>query len=719
MPQCAVATCRNSHRRTRGRRIRYHRFPQIPEVRARWVRACGRPPLSNGDVPFNIQTARICSLHFTNDSYEKDMEHLVLGLPVRSRLRRGAVPTIGVPVNVQPVTKMLVDDAKRSILKVTHGKYGKDGKDGKYGDEGIRSHDEGIRYYRKFNDEDGNVCQQLLSGEQQKMAGIDVLLALGLKPASSLNKMHAMDCATSSPSSGKAEKREDDSRNSPKVPQNRQNGAALPEETATPAVVKKENHSDEELTDRKKTRSKDRKRKSTEESFANGNPKRICFEQRERFIDSLVGCDRISPEELATRADELRSEVQALDELARAKEMEWNEILSMRKLKEEAYLRVERKRQVLGYLESNGQITETIPSASLSLAPDWEPPVHQDPQPPKDIPQDLGHPPVSKSPLEPQTIPQKSQSRQLTVSQVSNRLPQEKRSKRTQDVHQDSRQIGEGRQGPLLDVRSVIAEHRLRHPETVPRRGRRMRNSVNIGLGAGGGVVETVHDSRPSSTDSCKSGSNPDVNYKDIQIQFAKYARQEMTGTVKTPQNYPDVTLHPVASGPTPGANPGGQGSLLHGILTKSHSPRPTTFSPTLAKLLTAPERDRGQAQVAQMVQGFQGNTGVSISDLLNSSKARREITITPVGNTPLQSSHPNNIVHVEDVEEENSLIEERDSRRTSSRDNREDRDTPPRCQGCQERAAQFVCAGCGNQWYCSRECQVSAWDEHSEVCSG
>ncbi|XP_011308874.1 uncharacterized protein [Fopius arisanus] len=534
-----------------------------------------------------------------------------------------------------------------------------------------------------------------------------------------LNKMHAMDCATSSPSSGKAEKREDDSRNSPKVPQNRQNGAALPEETATPAVVKKENHSDEELTDRKKTRSKDRKRKSTEESFANGNPKRICFEQRERFIDSLVGCDRISPEELATRADELRSEVQALDELARAKEMEWNEILSMRKLKEEAYLRVERKRQVLGYLESNGQITETIPSASLSLAPDWEPPVHQDPQPPKDIPQDLGHPPVSKSPLEPQTIPQKSQSRQLTVSQVSNRLPQEKRSKRTQDVHQDSRQIGEGRQGPLLDVRSVIAEHRLRHPETVPRRGRRMRNSVNIGLGAGGGVVETVHDSRPSSTDSCKSGSNPDVNYKDIQIQFAKYARQEMTGTVKTPQNYPDVTLHPVASGPTPGANPGGQGSLLHGILTKSHSPRPTTFSPTLAKLLTAPERDRGQAQVAQMVQGFQGNTGVSISDLLNSSKARREITITPVGNTPLQSSHPNNIVHVEDVEEENSLIEERDSRRTSSRDNREDRDTPPRCQGCQERAAQFVCAGCGNQWYCSRECQVSAWDEHSEVCSG
>lgn len=122
MPQCAVATCRNSHRRTRGRRIRYHRFPQIPEVRSRWVCACGRVPLPNGDIPFNIQTARICSLHFTNESYEKDMEHLVLGLPVRSRLRRGAVPTIGVPVSVEPVTRMLVEDAKRSLLKVAHAK---------------------------------------------------------------------------------------------------------------------------------------------------------------------------------------------------------------------------------------------------------------------------------------------------------------------------------------------------------------------------------------------------------------------------------------------------------------------------------------------------------------------------------------------------------------------------------------------------------------------
>jgi hypothetical protein len=75
--------------------------------------------------------------------------------------------------------------------------------------------------------------------------------------------------------------------------------------------------------------------------------------------------------------------------------------------------------------------------------------------------------------------------------------------------------------------------------------------------------------------------------------------------------------------------------------------------------------------------------------------------------------------------------------------------DQVPECQGCHKKAAQFVCAGCGNQWYCSRECQVrgnfilppvndfilsiyltlfillfldvqvQAWEEHSEMCSG
>ncbi|XP_048507733.1 uncharacterized protein LOC105687709 isoform X2 [Athalia rosae] len=755
MPQCAVATCRNSHRRTRGRRIRYHRFPQLPEVRSRWVRACGRIPLSNGDAPFNIHTARICSLHFTNDSYEKDVEHLVLGLPARSRLRRGAVPTISVPVSVQPVTKMLVEDAKRSLLKVAHAKV--------------------IRHQKTvLEDRKTATLNAMTAITEQKMAGIDVLLALGLKPAPRLNKMHAMDTSAgakvmqsdkggkkmekvierqeATPAKGTKDQRrggtaETDSAqataprnhrdriNHHNHPNHRRNGGEPREknESSRAYDVKKEPSSDPETDpeperdsvpdlrkrasapDRPKnlkTERQSKKRRSTEEvQTSNGGSKRACLEQREEFISSLVGGEKVTTEELTVRAEQLRAELQALDQLARAKEKEWNEILSMRKLKEEAYLRIERRRQVVGFMEGNGQLNDasSLPSASLSLEQEWD------------------------------NAKEKSNSTEATLSDKSVTKPQviskqnENGQKESADgQNSENRQIGEGRQGPMVDVRTIIADYRLRHPEIVPRRTRRMRNSVNIGLGAGGAMVETGHvgaDSRPSSTDSCKSSSNPtdpsnSMSFKDVLVQFAKLSQQQGEA-IKTPQNYPDVTLHPVLPSPVAPQTTAIQqsGSLLHGILTKSQSPRPTTFSPTLARLLTAPERERcnpvatstpqQNTATQHLIQAYQGSNPVSISDLLSSSKARTEITITPVVNTPIVQSHSNSLIHVEDVDDDTTVIEER-SRSSNTRD-----ESPPRCQGCQERAAQFVCAGCGNQWYCSRECQVSAWDEHSEVCSG
>ncbi|PSN36249.1 hypothetical protein C0J52_21116 [Blattella germanica] len=94
MPQCAVATCRNNHRKTKGRRVRYHRFPAEDDVRSRWVSVCGR---GGG---FNTATARVCSLHFSPHSYERDVEHELLGLPPRSRLKRGAVPDRAVPISL-------------------------------------------------------------------------------------------------------------------------------------------------------------------------------------------------------------------------------------------------------------------------------------------------------------------------------------------------------------------------------------------------------------------------------------------------------------------------------------------------------------------------------------------------------------------------------------------------------------------------------------------
>lgn len=131
---------------------------------------------------------------------------------------------------------------------------------------------------------------------------------------------------------------------------------------------------------------------------------------------------------------------------------------------------------------------------------------------------------------------------------------------------------------------------------------------------------------------------------------------------------YPEVTLHPVMNSGSSNStatelnlsNGGGGGtsanqsqaanstsnSLLHGILTKSASrPNPattatsgpgfTSFSPTLARLLTAPERMNSaaaaaQQQAATVTSGALANLQASTG--LNLSKSNSEITITPVG---------------------------------------------------------------------------------------
>jgi hypothetical protein len=79
--------------------------------------------------------------------------------------------------------------------------------------------------------------------------------------------------------------------------------------------------------------------------------------------------------------------------------------------------------------------------------------------------------------------------------------------------------IGEGRQGPIVDVRSIIADYRSRHPEAVPRRGRRLKPGNTGGTSPapaelselGSLLSEALHrpptdNSRPSSADSSRSG---------------------------------------------------------------------------------------------------------------------------------------------------------------------------------------------------------------------
>lgn len=597
-----------------------------------------------------------------------------------------------------------------------------------------------------------------------------------------LNRMHAMEGATEG-RRRQVDTAEDDktakSSSSSEIPQSQQNGAALPEETAAAPTAtvsrvrtkRKTESPDTETPDTKnrqlladvsqkvaaasgsnvthhsKVASEsvdNKKRKSTNGQLSVNPRKKFCNEdEREEYISQIIGTDNETVDVLMEKADRLRADIVALENLAHVKEMEWNEILRKRKLKEEAYARLERKIQMTAFMENDAQLPDPLPLASSSLGPaEWD---NSD----NAISISGEKSFESKEDLTGEASDSMKREKDVKVSPQQRVVPSktngESNRKRNLASSPESRQIGEGRQGAIVDVRSIIADHRLKHPETVPRRGRRMRNSVNVGLGAGGAMVETGHntDSRPSSTESCKSNpsTNDSVNYKDILVQFARMSQQGEGTSAKVPQNYPDVTLHPVAVPSSASQNTASQptGSLLHGILTKAQSPRSTTFSPTLARLLTAPERERNPAAAAaaavasmsqqsatnqHLLQTYQGSNLVSINDILSSSKARTEITITPVVNSSAQS-HSNDLIQVEDVEEETTVIDDRKGSSSSGReskqiakDNPPSPSAPPKCQGCMIRPAQFVCAGCGNQWYCSRTCQLAAWATHSEYCS-
>ncbi|KAL0272170.1 UNVERIFIED_CONTAM: hypothetical protein PYX00_005250 [Menopon gallinae] len=109
MPQCAVITCGNNYRKASN--VRYHRFPSENYIREHWKKICGRK-----DPAYNCQSARVCSLHFSRDNYEKDLEHELLGLPPRTRLKRGAYPDVDVPVvlpNLKKIMKQITGIKKK------------------------------------------------------------------------------------------------------------------------------------------------------------------------------------------------------------------------------------------------------------------------------------------------------------------------------------------------------------------------------------------------------------------------------------------------------------------------------------------------------------------------------------------------------------------------------------------------------------------------------
>lgn len=69
---CAVYKCNNSYK-NRLPVVTFHRFPKSDIMRKKWAHLCSR------DDKFNMANSRICSEHFLEADFKRDLKNELLG----------------------------------------------------------------------------------------------------------------------------------------------------------------------------------------------------------------------------------------------------------------------------------------------------------------------------------------------------------------------------------------------------------------------------------------------------------------------------------------------------------------------------------------------------------------------------------------------------------------------------------------------------------------
>ncbi|XP_026739025.1 uncharacterized protein LOC113501910 isoform X2 [Trichoplusia ni] len=519
------------------------------------------------------------------------------------------------------------------------------------------------------------------------------------------------------------------------------------------------------------------KRRSSEEVDTESPLKKLCQEVEKTFPqhDTMINeymqtATKNSVDEIQRHTEQLLSEIQTLRELAQKKEHEWNNILHLKKVKEEILLRLLRRKQVLSFEKSaelNGSdrtdpydylnqakslaIDKSDEISGLALKqpgstinPMMQTPVmpvtsHFNPMSGLPPPYDKAHMSMPK-PVFPQAM------------MMPGQLPGFPRDMNGQ-LHGNFG-LPMGRQGPTKDVKSIIADYRQRNPEVTPRRGRRMKSILNPNMMNAPRPIAPKVDSMNNLNNLNMLFNNLDMNqkamlerlqqiqagglpnglsFKDVLVQFANM-QQANQGLIpnrppETITNRPEHHIRPEGRRRQERNHEDVHVSVKQAERLASPSPRlpPPPPYPEISLLPVTTSQETSQQN--SLLHGIL-------------TKNCGEITITPVQPTPPPEPQPEKTEEVVQLDDEESPASEGEASGSPSGSGSgrlvidegagsgasggaegaaegEAPDDAPLCQGCRRRDAQFVCAGCANQWYCSRDCQVAAWDEHSEMCSG
>ncbi|XP_069992056.1 serine-rich adhesin for platelets isoform X2 [Penaeus vannamei] len=506
-------------------------------------------------------------------------------------------------------------------------------------------------------------------------------------------------------------------------------------------------------------------KRPAEDEAAVGVPKK-----RQRSLDEMVSLDSFSTvSQVEGSLGQVKRDLEAIEFLLKQKEEEWNTLLRLQKRKEELYLRLVRKRQVLlmksgqeekeeeqegktdeeGSGEGSGNLL-FLPQGGYSSLGGPQLPLmmmsqllsgSQSPQSLQVLPQVVTtkegsrsnsnngngnisvidiHTSSNKPGGEVPRISMSSEahnklSKQLTsgLSLMKPILPKPsgpQGSLSNIPAALSTTPTGQGPQGPTINVQQLIAAHRKENPNTPPIR-RATRGAWRHRYD--GDKRSSREQDRPPSVSSSSSEaemrtsasakgmlamSDPSVSYKDVLLRFA-----ELTQIEKQPGS-PQISIFPVGSSES--STRKSEGSRESTPIAREQTP---TSVPPTATLPTSKPSLEGPSALAKLLLGSQAGvtSGGNVKMVGDATTNSQYLTLSA-----LLSGGSTTTV------KEKSSHSQSESRSKKSSHHSEEGGGNPKCQGCHKQRAQFVCAGCGNQWYCSRECQVAAWEEHSEHCS-
>lgn len=499
--------------------------------------------------------------------------------------------------------------------------------------------------------------------------------------------------------------------------------------------------------------------------------------KRPRPLEDTAALNSLtSVSQVESSIGQVRKDLEAIEFLLKQKEEEWNTLLAMQKRKEELYLRLVRKRHVMLLKSSPAEVDEKVEeepseesSGNLLFMPHGGYSPLGGPQLPLMMMSQLLAGSVSSQAMQsmPQMTTKPENNRVTTLGNGSTNISiidihtqnnkpggEMPRVSMSSEAHSKlSKQLssglasmkpilpkppvtsgslpglppslsftatGHGPQGPTVNVQQLIAAHRKENPNTPPIS---LKNPTSRRATRGawrhrydGDKRSSRDHERPPSVSSSSSDaetrttpsnknplamSDPSVSYKDVLLRFA-----ELTQIEKQPGS-PQISIFPVGSGEC-GAKRSESSRESTPANRDQTPPLPPTVPPAPPPPVSKSSLEAPSALAKLLLESRNSASGGGANkpsvDSVSNSQYLTLSALLSGGSTTT----------VKDKTTTHSQAESR-SKKSS---HQEEGSGNPKCQGCHKQRAQFVCAGCGNQWYCSRECQVAAWEEHSEHCN-